>query len=134
MITMVVSQRTDGADIAAVTVAGHRYEVTSRTGAIMGLARQLVAAGFQDSPWQTVGSDGGVRLHGASLHGLAKLTTIEDKQGIHIRPFKPFHRHEGLDAPMQRADSPAAFRSPPLSLHPDGAKTAPAAQGTRALG
>ncbi len=126
MITMVVGQRADGADIAAITLAGQHYEVTSRNGATMKLARKLVVAGLPDSPWQTVGADGGARLHGRSLYGLAKLTVHEDARGIHVVPFEPFGRRSVVRAPTPAVESPAAFRSPPLSLHPDDAGTPPA--------
>jgi len=126
MITMVVGQLADGADTAAITLAGQHYEVTSRNGATMKLARMLVVAGLPDSPWQTVGADGGARLSGRSLYGLAKLTVHEDARGIHVVPFKPFGCRSGVRAPSRAVESPAAFRSPPLSLHPDEPGTPPA--------
>lgn len=125
MITMVVGQRADGADIAAVTLAGRHYEVTSRSGAAMRLARKLVVAGLPDSPWQTVGADGGARLHGRSLYAVAKLTVREDAHGIRVRPFEPFGCRSVVRAPTRRVDSPADFRSSPLSLDPDDTGTPP---------
>lgn len=67
----------------------------------MALARQLVAAGYRDGPWQAVGRDGKPRLVGPSLHRLAKLTIREnDRDGIRLRPFEA--RPNGLE---QKADA-----------------------------
>jgi hypothetical protein len=54
--------------------AGRSYETVSRNGAACALARQLVAAGCPDRPWQVVDQLGMVCLSGRSLHGLARLT------------------------------------------------------------
>lgn len=86
---MTVGQRPDGADTAESTLAGQTFRAVSRNGATMVLARQLVAAGAPDDPWQACGVDGAVRLHGPSLHGLAKLTVIERDRGLSVERFTP---------------------------------------------
>ncbi len=53
------------------------FQTQSANGASMRLARELVAAGCPDQPWQAVGEDGQRRFFGKSLHRLAKLTLAE---------------------------------------------------------
>jgi hypothetical protein len=77
-------------DRATIEWQGQRYEQIDAHGAIFALARQLVAAGCPDQPWQTVGTNGVVQLHGPSLHGLANWTIRESAtQTIKRVPYAP---------------------------------------------
>jgi hypothetical protein len=90
LVVIQVSQRTDGADVAEAIVSGRRYSAISRNGAAMALARQLVAAGIGDGPWEARGADEQRRFFGPSLHGLSRLTiTDNDHDGLRIRRFTP---------------------------------------------
>lgn len=66
-------------DVATATWNGVTFTTSSAHGACMALARELVAAGCPDQPWQTTDEDGKRSLHGPSLHGLARLTIKGDR-------------------------------------------------------
>jgi hypothetical protein len=85
-----VSQRPNGADVAEAVVSGRRFVAVSRNGATMALARQLVAAGVGDRPWQARGAEGPRRFFGSSLHRLSRLTIADnDDDGLRVRRFTP---------------------------------------------
>jgi len=69
--------------VAEATWNGQTYRAASSHGATMALARQLVAAGCPDQLWRVPG-----RLHGRSLHGLAKLTIEEGADGLRFRRYR----------------------------------------------
>ena len=71
-------------------MSGRRFVAISRNGASMALARQLVAAGIGEGPWEARGRDGQQRFFGASLHGLSRLTvTDNDYDGLRVRRYTP---------------------------------------------
>lgn len=92
MYQITLTQRaTDGAGVAQITLDGEAFEVVSRNGATMKLARRLIAAGYDDGPWQAVFPDGRLRLHGPSLHRLARYTVQEnDRGGLRLKRYRPF--------------------------------------------
>ncbi len=93
-IRIEVSQGPNGADMARCG----GFVVMSRHGAEMAMARALVAAGFPDTAWQTERC-GQVRLHGPSLHGLARLTLNEgDRQRITFARWVPMVERPGAIA------------------------------------
>ena len=75
-------------DLARCTWKGQVFEAASRHGASMVLARQLVAAGCPDQPYEARDADGRLLFFGPSLHRLARLTAREnDHTGPVIVPF-----------------------------------------------
>lgn len=114
---MTIAQRAkDGADTARIELDGRTFAAVSSNGASMALARQLVAAGYMDGPWQAVGRDGKRRLCGPSLHRLAKLTIREnDRVGLRLERFRPF------DPAIRRAE-----RRMPKSMHRRAVEAPPA--------
>ena len=89
---MLLSQRAkDGADIAAATYDGRAFEAATRHGATMALARQLVAAGVPDVPYEAQDPAGRLRFSGPSSPGLARLTVSEPDESGHatIRAWTP---------------------------------------------
>jgi hypothetical protein len=77
-------------DRATAEWQGKRYEQIDAHGAIFALARQLVADGCPDQPWQALGTNGMCCLHGPSLHGLTKWTIQESSsQPIRRVPYVP---------------------------------------------
>ena len=61
-------------DTATTTLDGVLYTAQSAHGASMALARQLVAAGCPDQPWECRNAAHQRTLYGGSLHKLATLT------------------------------------------------------------
>ena len=97
-------------DVAQAHYRGRLWQASSRNGATMVLARDLVAAGVPDGPWRAVDRDGRSCFGGGSLHRLAGLTVKErDRQGLRIEGWTP--------APDRHANSPL--------LAPDGAEGVP---------
>ena len=96
-VTLHLSQRSDGMEAATATWCGREYRATSRNGAALALARDLMAAGLPDGPWQAVGADGRVRLHGPSLHRLAALTVSDppNGRGCRFTRWEPYAAAEG---------------------------------------
>lgn len=93
MITIRLAPKPDGRDRAAAIWNHGAFVVTSTHGVTMALARDLVAAGCPDQPWQAVGRDQPPaewhrRLAGPGLHRLA-LTVSETDRGIKIIPWSP---------------------------------------------
>ena len=88
MIVFTVASRTGGADTAEANYAGQHFQAVSRNGVTMALARQLVAAGMPDVPWQARGIDGRVRFTVRSLHRLAGLT-VHDGDRLRICQWMP---------------------------------------------
>ena len=70
-------------DTAEAEWDGRVFRAASSHGASMALARQLVAAGCPDQPWHVPG-----RLHGRSLHRLARLTIEEGADGLRFRRYR----------------------------------------------
>lgn len=80
-----------GADRATIVVGGETLSATTTTGAIMQLARKVVASGHPDGPWEARGSDGALRLHGPSIQRLARWTVSEtERSGPRLRRFRSF--------------------------------------------
>lgn len=88
-ITMILSEGKEGADICGAFFHGREFAATSRNGATMRLARQLVEAGAPDGPVEARGADGRLRFTSPSLHGLARWTIEEGDRGIRQRRWKP---------------------------------------------
>jgi hypothetical protein len=80
MIELYVSTKSDGTDRAIAEFGGQLYEAESRAGAVMALARELIAAGCPDQRWIAVGKKGAVRFRGPSLLRIAGLTIVEREQ------------------------------------------------------
>ncbi len=114
MIVFTVASRADGADTAEANYAGQHFQAVSRNGVTMALARQLVAAGVPDGPWQARGIDGRERFTGRSLHRLAGLT-VHDGDRLRICQWMPREavpverRWDALDG----FQAPAATQLPP---------------------
>ena len=90
VLAMTVRVGATGIDVAEAEHAGQLYRATSRHGATMALARMLVAAGAADTAWQALDAGGAVRVYGASLHRLARLTVHEeDTRGLRFRGWEP---------------------------------------------
>lgn len=66
------------ADQASTTWNGRKFETRSARGASCELARELIAAGAPDGPWQCINEGGRRTIFGPSLHRLAKLTITSD--------------------------------------------------------
>ena len=103
-------------DAATAVWDGKTYQATSRHGATMALARQLVAAGCPDQPWEA-GRPGRRDLFGPSIHGLAQLTIHESdedgpvmiRHGEHPESVGSLEPSEGTDAPLRHTtDEPPA--------------------------
>lgn len=114
MLRITLSQRPDGKDIASC--GPHR--VIARTGAAMALARELIAAGFPDAPWEAVGQDGQVRMTGSSLHEWACWTMREDDGGLRRVPYVPNARFRPPQATPDGPEAPPATRHPPTPESP----------------
>ena len=122
MIRITLSQRPDGKDIAAC--GPHR--VIARNGATMALARQLIAAGFPDTPWEAVGADGRIRLQGPSLHAWARWTMSEtDSHGLRRVPYVSDPRFHRQQATASGFSAPTAIGIPPGPENPSGDATTP---------
>ena len=65
-------------ETASATWNGRVFQASSANGATMALARQLVAAGCPDQPWEACGIDQQRRFYGQRLHRLAKLSVSTD--------------------------------------------------------
>lgn len=76
-------------DVAEATHRGRAFTATSRHGATMALARQLVAAGCPDQPVEVRFPDGRLRFTAPSLHRLAELTISEPDSGaLRVVPYQ----------------------------------------------
>lgn len=118
VVTIVMSQRSDGADVATTVHDGRALVLTSRHGAVMEAARALVAAGTEDGPWQAVGPDGRVRLRGRSLHALARLTAEENDQGMRLRRWRPRAETGPAGTGGDAQDGAAGVRRPMAAAAP----------------
>jgi hypothetical protein len=77
----------------------------------MALARQLVAAGIGDGPWEARGADGQRRFFGSSLHGLSRLTIADnDHDGLRLRCFTP--RMLPVGAAQDGVEPPGSITQP----------------------
>ena len=75
-------------DIAETAWNASAYDTRSKTGAVFALARKLVDAGCPDQPWETRGDDGQRRLHGSSLHAIARLS-VSSEPRPHFTKWAP---------------------------------------------
>jgi len=100
---MLVTQRSDGKDVASAVWEGRGFMAVSRNGATMKLARRLVEAGCPDGPWQACGAEG-VRFHGPSLHGLAKWTIWEGDGPMRLARYVEKPRFPARDATQDGAE------------------------------
>ena len=67
---------------------GEHWAVFSSHGAVMALARVLVAAGCEDQPWEALGEDGARVLYGPSLLRISRLTFSEGERGMRLQAFR----------------------------------------------
>ena len=108
MIEMHLIAGRESRDIAECEWRGQRYTAASSHGAAMALARQLVAAGAPDQPWCVPG-----RLHGRSLHGLARLTVTETDGGVRFGLYDGRTREKPAAAALQAMfDATVIARTP----------------------
>lgn len=103
MISITISQRTDGTDVAETSLNGETVSVASRHGAAMALARRLVAAGVADGPVEASGRDGALRWTSPSLHRLAEWALGDTERGIVRRRFVPNTRFPDSRDPQEAA-------------------------------
>jgi hypothetical protein len=89
MIIMTVLEAPTGKtqETATAPWIGRVFQASSANGATMALARQLVAAGCPDQPWEARGPDHQRRCFGQQLHRLARLTVATDGRFELYRPF-----------------------------------------------
>lgn len=76
-------------DHATCTWEGREFKVL-RFSATTALARELVAAGCSDQPWQAVTPTGRRSFHGPSLHRWATRVVAEDDRGLGVKEYVPF--------------------------------------------
>jgi hypothetical protein len=74
-------------DRATTVWGGRPFEARSAHGASMALARELVAAGCQDQPWEARTPGGERTVYGNSLYALARTTIEESSGGPRFRRF-----------------------------------------------
>jgi hypothetical protein len=96
MITMTVTPGTltkagavSGAvpkDAAETDWQGATFRTVSRSSACCALARDLVAAGCPEQPWEARDEAGQRTVHGESLHALARTTISADGRFIRWHP------------------------------------------------
>lgn len=105
MYHITLTQRaTDGADIARITIDGRTHRAASKSGVTMKLARRLVEAGYSDGPWEAIFPDGSLRIHGPSLHKLARYTVREDDRSrLRLKRYRPFTGRPSQSAPSAEA-------------------------------
>jgi hypothetical protein len=89
------SQAVSGAspqDEATATWQGATFRTVSRNSACCALARDLVAAGCPEQPWEARNKTGQRTVYGDSLHALARTTINADGRFIrwHPRPDDAF--------------------------------------------
>jgi hypothetical protein len=72
--------------MATTTYNGLLYVTASANGATMALARQLVAAGCPDQPWEARNAEGQRTVYGSSLHALARTTISKDGRFVRWQP------------------------------------------------
>lgn len=88
MISMQLSQHTNGTDVADCEWNGTRYHAANRHGVTRTLARRLIADGAHDEPWQAVRGSM-VCLRGKSLFAHAAWVLNEDDQGFRFTRWAP---------------------------------------------
>lgn len=88
MISMRLSQRPDGTDVAECDWNGADYHAASRGSVTRSLARQLIAEGAPDQPWQAV-RGAMVCLRGKSLFAHAAMTLREGDHGFRLTRWRP---------------------------------------------
>ncbi len=119
-----------GIDTAEATHGGELYRATSRHGCTMALARQIVAAGAPDQPWQAIGPDGAVWFRGASLHNLSRLTIEDGESGLRWRRWTP--RETVPSSPAHDAASGSPAPASPSALGTAEAPLAPSCAASAA--
>ena len=106
-------------DLARCTWKGRTLETASRHGASMVLARQLVAAGCPDQPYEARDADGRLLFFGPSLYRLARLTIREaDTIGPRIVPFIQDARFSHSVRTQDGFPTPAGILCQPLTPTP----------------
>ena len=71
-------------------LGGVLYTAQSAHGASMALARQLVAAGCPDEPWEARTPEGQRTVYGSSIHQLARTTIDSNGRFVRWRPHPGF--------------------------------------------
>jgi hypothetical protein len=111
MITIILSQHTDGTNVAEAIWNDTTFRAETHGGATHEVARKLVKAGAEDQPWQAVRGSM-VCLVGKSLHRWAGLKTTDTDSRF---CFSKWHPLQWQKAPTQRdaVDSPEPSRRHP---------------------
>lgn len=77
-------------DVATTAWGGQKYSAQTANGASMAVARQLVAAGCPDQPWECRNAAHQRTIFGRSLHALAKLTVTHGNTGPRFVAYREY--------------------------------------------
>lgn len=116
-IRIELSERHDGADIAATDWQDHHFTAAHpKASPLRMVARQLVAAGAPDVPWQAT-RRGRAVLSGPSLHRLAEFD-VRDVDGSGLKRSRWTPNPRGCLTPPEAVRGAAGIVMPPECAEP----------------